>query len=512
MNGTTPNTTTSTARKHYNAASRSFLLRDYSSTASSLSLAFKSLPPSSPSSWSDALSQGTAIPAHVDLKRKLEILRITFLATVHSSPSPPLQSTASNLTPLLDLPPDQLIRSLWTALVEPEANELETDTEGGGEIVPSPRVSLVHPSIVTALCLAAVKLEEVKLARSMAEAWIGSTTEELERIVWEEIESIGPEEWETELPLDGMGTTSQGMNGSSILKPKIDGKEGSSEGRRQFVKSWIKLLDLLVLCISPRLEDWEAAGDFIRLQSVENGGWVPDQRVEATLNRLSRIRQDEINSIAAKAQRQKEIEAHKAAHKRETRSSSKQDKGKGRARDEHSPTSSSGSSPEKKKRSTRNGNGNGIPKNGSTTSSDPSSSSSSSSSSATSPTSALPPSLPSPSGFAGLRSSLTSYLSRSHPESATTTTTKPSSSNPITTIASYLRHHYSTDPLRLLSMICFFFALTTYLRGRFSINRGGGGARSKRSISLDFGMKNGMRLILGKVGETLKMGTKVTTL
>ncbi|GAA5961358.1 hypothetical protein JCM3765_004389 [Sporobolomyces pararoseus] len=494
MNGTL--VSAPTARKHYNAASRAFLVRDYASTASSLDSAFKSLPPSQPHEWIDALVQEKSITPHVDLKRRLEILRITFLATVHSSPSSPL-SSAPHLSELLDLSPDKLLKSLWTSLVQPESKEPVE------EIIPTSQVSLVHPSIVTSLCLAALKLEQPQLARSIAEAWIGSTSEELERIAWHETETIG-RDWETELPLDGVG----GLTSSVTLRAQNgNGEKEGHEARKQFVKSWIKLLDLLVLHISPRLEDWEAAGDFTRLQSVENGGWVPDQRVEATLARLTQLRQEEVDSAAAKIQRQKEIEAHKVAHKREARSSSKQDKGKGRARDDHSPTSSNGSSPEKKKRSSqRNGQSNGTTKPNSTGSSS-SCSSSSAPSSATSPASTLPPSLPSPTGFAGLRSSLSSYLSRSSP-SASATTTSRSTSNPITTISSYLRYHYSTDPLRLLSMICFFFALTTYLRRRFSITRGGG--KAKRS--LDFGVRNGMKLIVGKVGETLRMGTKVTTL
>ncbi|GAA5990784.1 hypothetical protein JCM5350_004642 [Sporobolomyces pararoseus] len=482
----------SAARKHYNAASRAFLVRDYSSTASSLDSAFKSLPPSQPQEWIDSLVQGKSSAPQVDLKRRLEILRITFLATVHSSPSPPL-SSAPHFSQLLDLSSDKLVKSLWTSLVHRELNDSVED------IIPTSQVALVHPTIVTSLCLGALKLEQPQLARSIAEAWIGSTSEELERIAWQESESIG-QDWETELPLDGVG----GLSGSVTLKAAQNGnsEQEGNEARRQFVRSWIKLLDLLVLHISPRLEDWEGAGDFIRMQSVENGGWVPDQRVEATLDRLRQLRQEEVDSAAAKIQRQKEIEAHRAAHKREARSSSKQDKGKGRARDDHSPTSSSGSSPEKKKRSSqRNGQSNGVTKSNSTSSS--SSSSSNAPSSATSPTSTLPPSLPSPTGFAGLRSSLSSYLSRSSPSSSATKT-----SNPITTIASYLRYHYSTDPLRLLSMICFFLALTTYLRRRFSIQRGGG--KAKRS--LDFGVRNGLQLIVGKVGETLRMGTKVTTL
>lgn len=269
MNGTTSEQSTASARKHYNSASRSFLVRDYASTASSLASASNSLPPSQPEEWIDALTHDQPVPPQADLKRRLDILQITFLATVHSSA--PL-SPAPHVTPLLDLAPDKLIKSLWSSLVEPESREPVED------IVPTSRVALVHPSVTTSLCLAALKVNQPKLARQIAESWIASTTEEMEKIAWQEVESMG-EDWQSMFPIDGMGA-SAGMNGSSILKPRVGG--GSSEAKEQFVKSWIKLLDLLVLHISPRLNEWEAAGDYIRLQSIENGGWVPDQRVEVS--------------------------------------------------------------------------------------------------------------------------------------------------------------------------------------------------------------------------------------
>jgi len=269
MNGSTSQPSTSTARKHYNSASRSFLIRDYSSTASSLHSAVSSLPPSPPHQWIEALLESQPISPAAELKRKLDILQITFLATVHSSS--PLSPTP-HFEKLLQLPTDQLIKSLWGSLVNNDSTKQEEEEEE--EILPTLKVSLLHPSIATSLCLAAIKLEQPKLARSVAEAWIGSASEELEKLAWDEIQEIG-QEWESEIPLDGMGGTQSngGMNGSSILK-------APDTGRRQLVQSWIRLLDLLVLHILPGLEEWDAAGDFVRLQSVENGGWVPDQRVE----------------------------------------------------------------------------------------------------------------------------------------------------------------------------------------------------------------------------------------
>jgi hypothetical protein len=231
------------------------------------------------------------------------------------------------------------------------------------------------------------------------------------------------------------------------------------------------------------------------------------------------LRQEVIDSDTAKLQRQEEIKAHKATLNDNKRVNGK-GKGKGKARD-HSPTSttssSNGSSPEKKKQRSIN-----KKKNGNATTLDSTSASSSSSSSvvhstATSPTSTLPPSIPLPhehdtsTGFAGLRSSITSYLSRrstSSPSTTTTTTTTRSSS--ITAIAQYFSQHYSKDPLRLLSLICFCLALSTYLRRRWVSSPFA--RTTKTTTAKDNRGGTMLKLVFNKIGQTLKMGTKVTTL
>ncbi|GAA5927039.1 uncharacterized protein JCM15063_000440 [Sporobolomyces koalae] len=488
MNGTTLSVTN--ARKHYHAASRAFIVRDYASAASSLHSASTTLPESPAGRWLDSLTHGEPIALVDDLKRRLDIFQITLLATVHASATP--RAPTPNLTRLLDLSPSQLVASLWNSLVNPEA------TDSNRDIFPTSSAALVHPSIPTALCLAALKLDQPSSARAVAEAWLGSTSEPLEKIAWEQVEGWG-DEWAAYIPLDRVGDVS--MTASGSLSP-VSNQDKATQARNQLVTSWIKLLDLLVLHILPRLDEWEAAADFVRLQSVENGGWVPDQRVEATLERLSQLRQQEIDSALAKVQRQRDLETRKAEQKREARAAAtKLDKGKARARDDLSPgeagrSTSTGSSPEKRKRAHHHRNG---------TAKSPSPTSASSSS--PSPTSDVSPSLPSPAGFAGLRSSLSQYLSRSTSISAHETTTHRSTTSPLTVMAAYLRHHYATDPLRLLSMICFCLALATYLRRKFSLSNS-----KSRTLGFGAGVRSGLGLAMAKVGETLRMGTKVTTL
>ncbi|GAA6064076.1 hypothetical protein JCM10212_002718 [Sporobolomyces blumeae] len=544
MNGasvTLPSTTG--ARKAYAAASRAFLVRDYASTASSLHLANSALPRPDARAWIDALARNEPSLPEAELARKLDILNATFLATVHSAGAGP--SPAPHLVPLLDLAPDKLVESIWSSWIEQATSNgdgnLPVSTPTGPEsveIVPSTMAARLHPSVVTALALAALKLEQPQLARAVAEAWIGSTTEEIERIAWEYVASIG-DEWDVELPLDA---ARNGSTGSKVKATEMDASvqldasttiDKAGQAKRQFVQSWTKLVDLVTLHLLPKLGEWEAAGDFARMQGVENGGWVPDARVEAVLERLSQLRQDEANAAVAKAQRQKDLDVARAAQKREARSTSKGpgangtiDKGKGRAKDDDSPSRaaasrslSNGSSPEHRngtKRSLHNGHRSG----GSKASPSPISSvSSPGGSSPTSPSRATP--VPSPTGFAGLRSSISSYLAPRSATAGLSNTPRSSSSpppgNPLTRFVSYLRYHYSSDPIRLVSIVCFLLALSTYLRRRFAFGfvskpRSRLGVASKKRLAGGLGVRSGMGMVMGKVGETLRMGTKVTTL
>lgn len=262
-------------RQRYNAATRALLVRDYAATASSLHDALARCPRVDPSAWFDELRDSGATLAVEEIRRRLEILQITFLATVRSSPA--ALSPASNLTPLLDLPPARLVRSLWQNLLSTERRALPSveEQDAGDDILPTPSAAYLHPSLAVSLTLAALKLDEPKLARAIAEAWFGSVSEDVERMVWE---TSGTVDWDNgEFSLDGAG----GLGASSMLGTA--GKD-KPDGRKQLVGAWLKLLDLLVLHVLPTLDEWEAAGDFVRLQGQENGGWVPDQRVEVCSN------------------------------------------------------------------------------------------------------------------------------------------------------------------------------------------------------------------------------------
>jgi hypothetical protein len=141
------------------------------------------------------------------------------------------------------------------------------------------------------LCLAALKLQQPSFAKQVAETWLNSIQtrndddeQEIEKLCFKELQQ-SDFNWELEIPLDGMSmSTSTSMGGSNILSSSESSSSSSlNEGRRQLTKSLIKLIDLLVLHVYPRLQEWEQAQDFIRLQSQENGGWLPDQRVDVSV-------------------------------------------------------------------------------------------------------------------------------------------------------------------------------------------------------------------------------------
>lgn len=259
------NTLTAPHRSHavrttYAQAAHSFLLRDFPSTASHLSSALALLPPRPiPQGWLLSLKAGQE-DAEGELRRKIDILTITFLATIHALP-PPLTPYPSTITTLLALSAHELVQTLWNGLL--------AGKEDGHEILPTPNAAFVHPSLITALTLCALKLEEPRLARAVAESWFGSTAEDVEGYIVSIIEGDALDLSEGEF---GVG----GMAGSMTL-----GK--GRKGGKALVGCWLRLLDLLTLHVLPRLGEWEAGEDFVRLQSGENGGWLPDARVEVSL-------------------------------------------------------------------------------------------------------------------------------------------------------------------------------------------------------------------------------------
>lgn len=481
MNGQKASSSSSTAeaRQLYHRATRAFLVRDYATAATCLHDGVSRLEHVEQDAWfraleTDGSTPERVLPAHViDLRRRLDILKVTLLATVRSSPA--ALSPAPSLTPLLELEPDKLIQALWSDLIGNAAPEVE------GEVVPTPAASHLHPSLAVSLALAALKLDSPKSARAVAEAWLGSVGEDVEVVV-ADFASSGTVDWQAgiDFPLDQVAGGTHGNRANQSLSDSSTtlGQAAQSDQEaavRALVGSWLKLLDLLVFHILPKLDEWDAAGDFVRLQGQENGGWVPDVRVEASLERLKELQREQIELAAARAQRQKELELARAEKKKQTTSASSRrstDKGKERARDERNGSPPGGSSPSRK-----HARGN-----------------KSSSSSASSPSSRSPPQRDSP----------VSSTSSVPTTRSTRTTTTRSASTPISALVSYVRYHYATDPVRLVSFVCFVLALLTWTRRRLSLRR----SRGQRGL----GLGDALRVAGAKLAETVGMATKVTAM
>ena len=248
-------------RSLYSNAARAFLLRDYGTTAAFLEDA-ETVENGERGAWMLAVEKGTEAP-ELELQRKLEILKITFLATVYDSldfkQEDAIAGSARSIATALDLPPAVLIASLWSQAIGTPPSSTSSD------IFPSPEAANLHPSIAIALTLAALKLEEPRAARAVAEAWFGSISDSLDSLIFETATSIDL-------------TGAFGIEESSVSM-STSGLKEKFPPKKALVGSWLRLLDLLTLHVLPKLGEWEAAGDFVRLQSTENGGWVPDERV-----------------------------------------------------------------------------------------------------------------------------------------------------------------------------------------------------------------------------------------
>lgn len=251
----------------YNQAGKSFVLKDFGTTAALLHDALPYTHSTSQSDWINRLEEPgeTMVEEDADLMRKLEILRITFFATVRSA-SEPLLSSPESIADFLDLPVPELIAALWsTSIQQPhEPNNID--------IFPSPAAASLHPSIATALVLAALKLGSPRSARAIAESFFCSTSSQFDEILFHTAASPSVD-FTTMFRLDEMTMSHSIVQGGAGVKERLDPKV-------TIVGNWIRLMDLLTLHVLPQLGEWEAAGDFLRLQSVDTGGWIPEERVE----------------------------------------------------------------------------------------------------------------------------------------------------------------------------------------------------------------------------------------
>lgn len=121
------------------------------------------------------------------------------------------------------------------------------------------------------------------------------------------------------------------------------------------------------------------------------------------------------------------------------------------------------------------------------------------------------PVAPRTNSFALLRTTLSTYLARSTPPSALSSDELLPLS--LSTLPAYLRHYYlasTLDPVKLLSVVLFVFAFTNWMRGRLLARLAR--VRDGSSISVSASMREGLVLVLSRLGQTVKMGTAVSSL
>lgn len=251
----------------YAQASQAFLGRDFLKAAISLHLA-RPPTPSPPDEWFRLTQapEGERDGARWDalaLERRVAVLEVTLLATATGTAEAGSVPWPGRFAKLSTLGPKQLLEALWADLTGDSSSHPP-------EILPSSSAGFMHPSLASTLVLAALKLDQPRSARAIAEAWFGSVSTEVDDLV---AATAARTDW-AELPVAGQGAvgSSQVLRAPG-LRPDL---------AQQLVGAWVKLHDLMCLQVLPRVGEWEAAADAVRGQAEENGGFIPQERVEVS--------------------------------------------------------------------------------------------------------------------------------------------------------------------------------------------------------------------------------------
>jgi hypothetical protein len=208
------------------------------------------------------------------------------------------------------------------------------------------------------------------------------------------------------------------------------------------------------------------------------------------LSRLHQLQLDETALIDSKIQRKKELELSKAEKSKEKeRDRRRVEKGKGRSKGSTSPIAVSSAPLPAGATTNLNGEVTDVAQAGIVTTSSNGST------------------------FTSLRSTLSSYLTRT--STLSTPITTPATLNFSQLISSpsaiinYLRHHALTDPLRFVSLIFTLFAISSWLRSKLILRKSAATASKGSKL---IGIKDMFKFGFSSIGQTIKMATKVTSL
>lgn len=299
-----------TAKRLYRDAARAFLVRDFALASRALAHAREALTSSSSITGHEWLElvrdsntqqqQQRKEDVTVELWRKLAILRITLTATVLADEQQHVSSSANlheDVSRLAALGPQQAVVALWLDAAHGSGIAVGSSA-ARDEIVADEQCALVHPTIAIALALAAVKLGELRLAARVAEAWLGAIDPAVEQaLVRRTTASAQTEERLGASDMLASSAASLDPNSISLSNSEDSTAKPGGSTATSIVKAWYRLHDIYALHVLPRLGEWDAAVDFVKLQGVENGGWVSQARVTVRAHWSStQLCSDELNA------------------------------------------------------------------------------------------------------------------------------------------------------------------------------------------------------------------------
>lgn len=253
------------ARAAYRTAAKAFLHRDYDGTWLALDKTEATVRSAVPSDvdarwWVESGKGGDEDEGELlEVLRKVQILRITFVATLSATPPsarPPTFSSPT-LAAWLSLPPETLVYALWAALTQPNVGP----SRDAPTPLADPHLTALHPSLATATALAALKVSAPASAKAVCEAWFGAVMGD--DLLCEKVLALEATDDSPPAP--------------------VNGEVAGSASTTTAVGAYARLVEVYTVHVLGALEEWADAAEFIRGQSKDSGGFLSTPAVEVSV-------------------------------------------------------------------------------------------------------------------------------------------------------------------------------------------------------------------------------------
>ncbi|GAA95215.1 uncharacterized protein L969DRAFT_92521 [Mixia osmundae IAM 14324] len=485
-------------RSLYRSAAQAFVLKDHAVTLDALTEAYVILDDASAS----PVGSQDWTAAH---RRKFEILRITFLATLladvlNSDASLPGSvsahawikplyalvtakgKTAVRTTPDKNEQADKIVYALYSHALATFSPSHTRDTLDTSMPIATADVGAVPPSVIVATSLGALKLNAPLAARNIIEAWLGSLTPALEAQL--ERTNLQVEADHESLQTSVLSPSSSMTLPASASQSSLSASISIDEDARASLVSFERILEVFSLAVLPRLNQWDEAEEFVRLAARANGGLLRQAKVDTLLDELQSLRSNK----AAEWEDQRRRELQLAEEARQRRRDEEQAAEKQRAAAARKTEKQARKNDKRAESSSQ---------------SDPSKPSE-------------PPleeeGQPVATGFTSMRNRLSGFMRQSNQQEAAVQTG---------TLRYFLQHYLGAfamnDPLRILSATLFLFSVAAWLRRRmtpgFASRQSSSLAASRaRNMLTDTRQSSIFAVAARKLIDTVKMGTSVSTL